>query len=58
MFGNDKVKNDSLKPLHGRARLLASRIGRITDEHVRRELIAGADRLANKTMDDAGGDHV
>jgi probable phosphoglycerate mutase len=53
MRGVYKVKNDGLKPLYGRARLAAERIGRVTYEHVRRELNADADRLANKAMDEA-----
>ncbi|HYN09530.1 MAG TPA: reverse transcriptase-like protein [Vicinamibacterales bacterium] len=55
MRGVYKVKNEGLKPLHGRARLCASRIGRVTFEHVRRELNADADRLANLAMDEAEG---
>ena len=53
MRGVYKVKNDGLKPLYGRARVTADRIGRVTYEHVRRELNADADRLANKAMDEA-----
>jgi probable phosphoglycerate mutase len=53
MRGIYKVKNEGLKPLHGRARLLVHRIGRVTFEHVRRELNAEADRLANLAMDEA-----
>ena len=53
MLGNYKVKNAGLKPLHGQARLLASRIGRVTYEHVPRELNKEADRLANMAMDEA-----
>jgi ribonuclease HI len=53
MLGNYKVRNDGLKPLHGRARLLGSRIGRVTYEHVPRELNRDADRLANLAMDEA-----
>lgn len=53
MKGVYKVKNEGLKPLHGQARLLAARIGRVTYEHVRRELNAEADRLANHAMDEA-----
>ena len=55
MIGNYRVKNAGLKPLHGRARLLASRIGRVTYEHVPRELNKDADRLANLGMDEAQG---
>jgi ribonuclease HI len=52
MRGVYKVKNEGLKPLHGEARLLANRIGRVTYEHVRRELNKDADRLANAAMDE------
>jgi ribonuclease H / adenosylcobalamin/alpha-ribazole phosphatase len=55
MRGVYKVKNEGLKPLHGRARLLAHRIGRVTFEHVPRELNTDADRLANLAMDEAAG---
>jgi len=51
MIGNYKVRNAGLKALHGQARLLASRIGRVTYEHVPRELNKEADRLANLAMD-------
>ena len=53
MRGVYKVRNEGLKPLHGRARLLAHTIGRVTFEHVRRELNTDADRLANLAMDEA-----
>ena len=53
MRGVYKVKHEGLKPLYGRARLLESRIGRVTYEHVRRELNQDADRLANLAMDQA-----
>lgn len=53
MRGVYKVKHEGLKPLHGRARLLAHQIGRVTFEHVRRELNKDADRLANLAMDEA-----
>ena len=53
MRGVYKVKNDGLKPLHGRARLLAHKIGRVTFEHVPREKNKDADRLANQAMDEA-----
>jgi ribonuclease HI len=55
MRGVYKVKNEGLKPLYGQARLLAHRIGRVTYEHVRRELNKDADRLANEAMDEAAG---
>ncbi len=53
MRGVYKVKHEGLKPLHGRARLLAHTIGKVTFEHVRRELNKDADRLANQAMDEA-----
>ena len=53
MRGVYKVKNEGLKTQYGRARQLADRIGRVTYEHVRRELNAHADRLANLAMDEA-----
>jgi ribonuclease HI len=53
MRGAYKVKHAGLKPLYGRARLLAYEIGAVTFEHVRREHNADADRLANLAMDEA-----
>ncbi|HXT71407.1 MAG TPA: ribonuclease HI family protein [Vicinamibacterales bacterium] len=53
MKGVYKVKNEGLKPLHGKARLLSHDIGRVTFEHVRREFNKEADRLANLAMDEA-----
>jgi ribonuclease HI len=53
MLGRFKVKHPGLQPLYAKARLLAHEIGRVTYEHVRRELNAHADRLANAAMDDA-----
>jgi len=53
MRGVYKVKNDGLKPLYARARLLAHRIGDVQYEHVPRELNRDADRLANAAMDEA-----
>jgi probable phosphoglycerate mutase len=53
MRGNYKVKHPGLQPLHARARLLAFEIGRVTFEHVRRELNQDADRLSNLGMDEA-----
>ena len=51
MLGVYKVKNEGLKALHGSARLLAHEIGRVSYEHIRRELNLDADRLANRAMD-------
>lgn len=55
MLGRYKVKSPGLQPLHGQARLLADRIGRVSYEHVRRERNQDADRLANLAMDQASG---
>ena len=55
MRGVYKVKHDGLKPLHGKARLLTHRIGKVTFEHVPRERNKDADRLANLAMDEAEG---
>ncbi len=51
MLGRYKVKHPGLQPLHGKARLLAHEIGRVTFEHVGRARNAHADRLANAAMD-------
>lgn len=53
MRGVYRVKHPGLQPLHGKARLLAHEIGRVTFEHVGRALNAHADRLANAAMDEA-----
>jgi ribonuclease H / adenosylcobalamin/alpha-ribazole phosphatase len=53
MRGAYKVKSEGLKPLCAQARLLATRIGRVTFDHVPREQNKDADRLANKAMDEA-----
>ena len=53
MRGVYKVKNEGLKPLYGRARLLAHKIGRVTFEHIPREKNKDADGLANQAMDEA-----
>ena len=49
------MKNPGLQPLYQDARALVGRIGRVTFEHVRRELNKEADRLANLAMDEAAG---
>jgi probable phosphoglycerate mutase len=54
MLGNYRVKNAGLQPLHAKAQLLTSAIGRVTFEHVGRAKNAHADRLANAAMDAAG----
>ncbi len=53
MRGRFKVKHPGLQPLHARATLLAHEVGRVTFEHVRRELNKEADRLSNLGMDEA-----
>lgn len=53
MTGAYRVKNPGLQPLYEAACGLARRIGRVTFEHVRRELNRDADRLANEAMDEA-----
>ncbi len=53
MLGRYRVKSPGLQPLHAKAQLLASEIGHVGFEHVRRELNANADRLANTAMDSA-----
>jgi ribonuclease HI len=52
MRGNYKVKNEGLKPLYLRARMLVMQIGDVTFEHVRREQNKEADRLSNLGMDE------
>ena len=55
MRGDYKVKNEGLKPLAARARLLMLELGRVDLQHVRREANKEADRLANLAMDEAEG---
>jgi probable phosphoglycerate mutase len=54
MLGRYRVKHPGLQPLHAQALALVHGIGRVTFEHVRRELNTHADRLANAAMDAAG----
>ena len=51
MRGNYKVKNEGLKPLHMKARMLVMQIGNVKFEHVPREQNTDADRLSNVGMD-------
>ena len=51
MRGNYKVKNEGLRPLHMKARMLVMQIGDVRFEHVRREHNKEADRLSNVGMD-------
>ena len=53
MRGEYKIKNSGLQPLAARARLLMMELGRVTFEHVRREMNKEADRLSNLGMDEA-----
>ncbi len=54
MRGEYRVKHPNLKPLFEEATELVGRIGHVGFEHVRRELNAEADRLANEAMDRQG----
>ena len=58
LLGNWKIKSDGLRPLAVKARSLMSRFDGFTIEHVRRELNAEADKLANQGMDAAELDRV
>jgi ribonuclease HI len=51
MRGNYKVKNEGLKPLHMKARMLVMQIGDVKFDHIRREFNKEADRLSNVGMD-------
>jgi probable phosphoglycerate mutase len=51
MRGNYKVKNEGLRPLYHRAKMLVMQIGNVRFEHVGRHLNAEADRLSNVGMD-------
>jgi len=51
MRGNYKVKNEGLKPLHMKARMLVMQIGNVRFQHVPREQNKDADRLSNVGMD-------
>ncbi|HEX6323984.1 MAG TPA: ribonuclease HI family protein [Vicinamibacterales bacterium] len=53
MRGEYKIKNEGLKPLAARARLLMTELNRVDFEHVRREHNKHADRLSNLGMDEA-----
>ena len=54
MRGNYKVKNEGLKPLHMKARMLVMQIGNVSFGHVPREKNKDADRLSNVGMDANG----
>ena len=53
MRGEYKIKHDGLKPLAARARLMMTKLGDVTFEHVRREFNKKADALSNLGMDEA-----
>ena len=53
MKGVYRVKHPGLLPLYEEAKSLVRQIGKVTIEHVRRELNKEADRLANEAMDEA-----
>jgi ribonuclease HI len=53
MRGEYRVRNAGLQRLHAEARRLLAQLDRVTFQHVRRELNAEADRLANRAMDGA-----
>ncbi len=55
MRGNYKVKNEGLKPLHMKARMLVMQIGNVSFAHVPREKNQDADRLSNLGMDANSG---
>ena len=51
MKGIYRVKSPGLQSMYEEACALVRKIGRVTFEHVRRELNKDADRLANEAMD-------
>jgi len=53
MRGEYRVRNEGLKPLYARARLLALQIPRLDIRHVRRADNEHADRLSNLAMDES-----
>jgi ribonuclease HI len=54
MLGHYRVKHEGLLPLYLKARRLATEIGEVSFEHVRREQNKDADRLSNLGMDQNG----
>lgn len=50
--GQYKVKNDGLKPLHGKVKELIARIGSVEVQYIPRERNREADALANKAIDE------
>ena len=58
LLGKWKIKKDTLRPLAVKARALMNRFDSCEIRHVRRELNADADRLANQGMDAAALDQA
>ncbi len=58
LLGRWKIKKDTLRPLAVKARALMGRFDSVSLSHVRRELNADADRLANQGMDAAALDEA
>jgi ribonuclease HI len=58
MKGVYRVKHPGLQPLYEQAQSLVRQIGKVTFEHVRRELNKDADRLANEAMDRAATERL
>ena len=58
LLGKWKIKKDTLRPLAVKARSLMGRFDSFTLAHVRRELNADADKLANQGMDAAALDEA
>jgi ribonuclease HI len=51
MNGQYRVKNEGLRPLFEKAKVLVAQFGRFQIAHIRREYNKEADRLANRAMD-------
>lgn len=50
--GEWKVKHPGIVPLHARAKALLQRFGRVSIQHVRRELNGDADEMSNRAIDE------
>lgn len=50
--GQYKVKNEGLKPLHGKVKELIARIGSVEVQYIPREQNKKADALANRAIDE------
>ncbi len=50
--GQYKVKNEGLKPLHGKVKELIAKIGSVEVQYIPRERNKEADALANKAIDE------